>query len=281
MFCLLRYIKAEPEARKRLAGGEGRGATGNHRKRTAHHSRYGMRPGRGARSVRMSPGDVSRQTLRALLAPFQGAGRFRVVGRADPVVAPPANFLRASGTESGATPNGGGRLLSCLRHDLGYNAMPRNSSLRVATRSEILPHGLNASLVALPSRVQHEKPGTLALSDASATRSRIHRRHHSKHGRRGSCGGRDGRSSPHRRRSAGDALSGGRDAGGEERVLTLDSRGTAAGGLCVAGGVWGLHLFRARFGGRAGLCAESGGASSREDVSGRIRGDAETRHGGV
>jgi hypothetical protein len=57
-----------------------------------------MRPGRGARSVRMSLGDVTRQTPRALLAPFQGAGRFGVVGRAVPVVAPPANFLRASGT---------------------------------------------------------------------------------------------------------------------------------------------------------------------------------------
>jgi hypothetical protein len=46
----------------------------------------------------MSLGDVARQTPRALLAPFQGAGRFGVVGRADPVVSPPANFWRASGT---------------------------------------------------------------------------------------------------------------------------------------------------------------------------------------
>jgi len=52
----------------------------------------------------MSPGDVTRQTPRALLAPFQGAGRFGGVGRADPVVAPPANFWRASGTESGVMP---------------------------------------------------------------------------------------------------------------------------------------------------------------------------------
>lgn len=68
---------------------------------------------------------------------------------------------------------------------------------------------------------------------------------------------------------------------GEERVLTLDSRGTAAGGLCLAGGLWRVHLCRARFGGRTGLCFEPGGASSREDLSGRIHGDAETRHGGV
>jgi hypothetical protein len=46
----------------------------------------------------MSLGDVARQTPRALLAPFQGAGRFGVVGRADPVVSPLANFWRASGT---------------------------------------------------------------------------------------------------------------------------------------------------------------------------------------
>ncbi len=130
-----------------------------------------------------------------------------------PVVSPPANFWRASGT--------------------GDLVVARSLPI-----CETLPHGFEASLVALPSRVQHEKPGTLALADASATRSRIHRRHHPKHGRRGACSGWHGRSPPHRRRSAGDALSRGCDARGEERILTLDSRGTATRRLCVAGGLW-------------------------------------------
>ncbi len=52
---------------------------------------------------------------------------------------------------------------------------------------ETVPHALNATLVALPSRVQHEKPGTLALAGASATLSVIHRWHFAKQGRRGGC----------------------------------------------------------------------------------------------
>ena len=137
-----------------------------------------------------------------------------------PVVSPPANFFRTSGARM-------------------------TSSLHSSTRSETIAHGFDTSLVALPSRVQHEKPGTLALADASATRSRIHRRHPPKLGRRGAFCGWDGRSHPHRGRCAGVALPRGRDAGGEERVLPLDSRGTAAGGLCVWQEGYGAFTFAA------------------------------------
>jgi len=47
------------------------GTTGNE---PPHRPRFGMRPGKGARRVRMMCDDVARQTPRALLAPFQGAG---------------------------------------------------------------------------------------------------------------------------------------------------------------------------------------------------------------
>ncbi len=77
----------------------------------------------------------------------------------------------------------------CLGRDRVCNAMPWNSVLRVFTGSETIPHGFDTSLVALPSRVQHEKPGTLALADASAARSRIHWRHPPKHGRPGAAVG--------------------------------------------------------------------------------------------
>lgn len=85
--------------------------------------------------------------------PFSRRSRARfVVRRRCPVVAPPANFSRASGTGA-------------------------EIAIAILPRSETIPHGFDTSLVALPSRVQHEKPGILALADASATRSLIHRRH--------------------------------------------------------------------------------------------------------
>ncbi len=72
-FCGGGSPNCEPEARKKLAGGEGSAATENHRT-AAHHARlrtFAPRQGREKRANTL--GKCSYLTPRSLLAPFLGA----------------------------------------------------------------------------------------------------------------------------------------------------------------------------------------------------------------
>jgi len=76
----------EPEAQKKLAGGETTGCR-------EHPASPGHRAPEGAREA-----FDSGVAFTSLLAPFRGAAYGTLMGTACPVVAPPANVLRASGS---------------------------------------------------------------------------------------------------------------------------------------------------------------------------------------
>jgi hypothetical protein len=155
--------KPEPEARKRLASGEPSEA-----RQPAVGCPKGERSEATSRSDREPP-EPGRPTT-----PDTGCAP---AGAREACECPRRCCPPDPACPSRALPGRGSCFVGVVRwlHHRLISLVPParvpNSRLPSFDRSETILHGFDASLVALPSRVQHEKPGTLALADASATRS--------------------------------------------------------------------------------------------------------------